>query len=82
MDRQGYEQLTEILAPWAYSVEPKPAEGEDVAYFDVVSDGGVITPSSVLNAIEKAGNNLQTVEPELLAAQPHCLTFEDLNTTQ
>lgn len=80
MNGEGYQELQATVDPLGYVVEPMPAEGEQVQFFDITSEGGEIRPQVVLNVLHQAAQSRGlSVQPGLLTAQPHCLTFEDMS---
>lgn len=78
MNVARYEQVTEILSELDYAVTPRPEPGEDLKFFDVRSEDGEISPAKVLNAIYEAAHRDEAPIVRLVAAQPNCLTLEDL----
>ena len=79
MDSKQHAELVGIMEPFGYDVVPKPGEGENLPSFDVVSEGApIISPSNVWKAINQAAQEGRTsIRSNLVAAQPHILTFAD-----
>lgn len=78
MNWEGYQEMKAMVSELGCEVVPELKRDQHVQFFDVVSEGGSINPSTVLNTIhDSALGRTSRVEPELIAAQPHCLTFED-----
>jgi len=80
MNREQYEVMSWIASEFDYQVTPQPQEDENVRFFDIVSETTGIAPSKLLNRIHEASTSRREVGliPQLVAAQSHCLTFEDL----
>jgi hypothetical protein len=78
MDAERFVQVSQIVEPLGCEIQtPQPAVGEDVGFFDVVSDREIY-PANILNAMKTALKNRELLSmPELVAAQKYTLTFED-----
>jgi hypothetical protein len=79
MDGEKFKLISEVADQFGLEVTPEPAEGEDKRFFNIESDGGAINPQKVCEAIydRLREENKPWDMPELKAAQPHVLTFDD-----
>lgn len=79
MDRRGYEQLIAVVEPLGYEVVPTPEAGEDVPFFDVLSECSPIAVANVLNVLRQAKRSGELeVSPFVVAVQSNRMTLEDV----
>jgi F420-dependent methylenetetrahydromethanopterin dehydrogenase len=85
MDGEKFTKLSGVYEDLGLEiVTPEQESVEDITVFDVVTEGGAISPARVIKAMHKAlsadsldSGVLVHGVPKLIGTQAHRLTFED-----
>lgn len=78
MNINEYDGLKKLVLNKGFELHPEHNGDEEVKFFDVISEMGMIRPASLLNAFHVAQQEGIIAElPVLLDAQPYCVTFEN-----